>query len=164
MSAVLWHQAHADLRVRWKNSYMMPNALKLPESIEENAIEAKWTKAETQFIFDAKTLVISISSGTVAAGVLNGWIPLGQATDDQPEVVLHLGYSRPEASVREYIRKHAPQAAKVRLIDMGYAYKDRVESGCPFPCNPYYDLKAWRWLMMNPREVQHPVLFWNIGA
>jgi hypothetical protein len=33
----------------------------------------------------------------------------------------------------------------------------------PFPCNPYYDLKAWEWLMKNKGQLEEPILFWNIG-
>jgi hypothetical protein len=48
------------------------------------------------------------------------------------------------------------------VVDEGYAYGDRVDVACPFPCDPYYDLKAWKWL--TAREPREGILFWNIGS
>jgi hypothetical protein len=52
----------------------------------------------------------------------------------------------------------------VKFVDEGYAYGDRVSGTVPFPCNPYYDAKAWRWLERSASSLAGPVVFWNIGA
>jgi len=52
----------------------------------------------------------------------------------------------------------------VDIIDAGFEYTDKETFKCPFPCNPYYDRKAWRWLAENINSLAKPLLFWNIGA
>jgi hypothetical protein len=151
MSAVLFHQAKRHLREGFPDSYMMPNALKLSESVAENAKEAQRSDLPL-----SGTIVISISSGTVAAGVLCG------APADL-DCILHMGYSRSENKIREYVGQYTDRT--FRLIDEGYTYKDQAKCiDAPFPCNPYYDLKAWMWLVHNIQALRQPIVFWNIGA
>lgn len=168
-SAVLYHQAKKQLREFSADSYMMPNALKLAESIWANAAEAERTAP--MLPEEGGTLIISISSGTVAAGVLTGFMKAGIL--NRWGVILHMGYSRSQEAARSYLCKVGtiPDATKIKFIDEGYGYKDAVRDGLgtqyPFPINPYYDAKAWNWLH-NPQVLsklhQQPILFWNIGA
>lgn len=164
-SAILYHRASADLKDRGnlfrETVYMMPNALKLTESVDENAAEARRT---LPLLPPAGTLVISISSGTVAAGVLRGF---GAA---KYTAVLHMGYSRSHAATRDYIDRMATAGQffqplpSFRLVDEGYAYGDRVDVECPFPCNPWYDAKAFLWLKNHAPTLAKPIVFWSIGA
>jgi hypothetical protein len=60
----------------------------------------------------------------------------------------------------------APQdfiASNLELIDEGYAYADRVDTPVPFPCNPYYDRKAWKWIVENRAALPGEIVMWNIG-
>lgn len=155
-SAILYHRAKkymADL----KSSYMMPNALKLPETMRETAYEVHVTDMAK---FD--NIVIPISSGTVAAGVLQGLVK----KKHYPRIFIHLGYTRSKKAVRAYLRQNAPgfPQKRIKIIDEGYAYKDQARGSMvpPFPCNPYYDLKAWQWLLRARPKGR--TLFWNIGA
>jgi len=34
----------------------------------------------------------------------------------------------------------------------------------PFPCNEFWDKKAWYWLENNISKFKGKVLFWNIGG
>ncbi len=164
-SAVLYHTARKLLaQARPDDSYLMPNALKLPESITENAAEALRTAPNLP---GSGTLVISISSGTVAAGVLQGFAQAGLL--GRYDVILHMGYSRSQDATRAYMEKVSgiELGPQVRFIDEGYGYADSAKNAAaPFPCNPYYDLKAWKWLT-TPENfatiAKHPVVFWNIG-
>lgn len=159
MSAVLYHQAKKILGQLYDgNSYMMPNALKLPESVEETANEVG------EDCLDADAVIVPVSSGTIAAGVIRGFLN----ADRKPPFFLHLGYSRSHAELLSYIeskvgRKDLPP---IQLIDEGYAYKDKARAGetPSFPCSPYYDLKALRWWLEKGRDlVGGKVLLWNIG-
>jgi hypothetical protein len=159
-SAILFHGAKKALKERYPDSYMMPNALKLPESITENAAEVHRTELPVE-----GQLVISVSSGTIAAGVLKGFHERGMMPGW--DIILHMGYSRSPDALRAYIEKKAGIVLRdnVEIVDEGYGYKDRAKDvEAPFPCNQYYDLKTWKWLEQN---VQHfddrPILFWNIG-
>lgn len=163
-SAILYHQARKHLEQARPGGYLMPNALKLPESITENAAEAVRT---VDGLPTAGTLVISISSGTVAAGVLQGFARAGRL--DDYDVVLHMGYSRSQTATRDYIERVSGVQLhdRVRFVDEGYGYADAArEVVAPFPCNPFYDLKAWKWLSKeeNLNSLRPgPVVFWNIG-
>lgn len=162
-SSILYYRVRKILRESSPNSYMMPNALKLPESVTENAAEARRT-VESGAMPDHGTVVISISSGTVAAGVLKG---LASVVDfDRYHIVLHMGYSRSVNMARKYMESVSGVTLgyNVDFIDEGYAYKDRAKNvEVPFPCNDHYDLKAWKWLMANRSAMSGPVVFWNIG-
>jgi len=149
-SAILYHTARKLTEAR--NGVMIPNALKLAESVVETSKET--TLGERGF----ETVLIPISSGTIAAGVIRG---LGTA----PNYIIHLGYSRSHGEIRKYITDAAGIEARLTLIDEGYEYKDVAEDGPtpPWPCNPYYDLKAFRWWMKEGRKTYGSALLWNIG-
>lgn len=186
-SAVLYHSAKKYLRAHHAadgEAYMMPNALKLPESITENAAEAVRT-GHFGALPSEGALVISISSGTVAAGVLRGLVDTYKAWDcieapanffDSYKVFLHMGYSRSIDASRAYIEKMSGLTLptdRCVFVDEGYGYADRISAEehalIPFPCNPHYDGKAWNWLAKNNvaeqlHEEHGNVVLWNIGA
>lgn len=155
-SAILYHRARKLLKDTGQWSYMMPNALKLEESVEETAREVDITPACRV----CQDIIISISSGTIAAGVLRG-LARNQAF---PRVHIHMGYSRSHNAVTSYLQEYAPHFPQelLTLIDEGYGYADAAKGSAPFPCNAYYDLKAWNWAQKKDWEDAN-VLFWNIG-
>lgn len=164
-SAILYHTARKHLTEKFPGeSYLMPNALKLPESITENAAEAART---VPHLPEAGTLVLSISSGTVASGVLQGFQQAGVL--DRWDVILHMGYARSIDACRAYMEKAAGLTLgdRVRFVDEGYGYADAApeSAAVPFPCNPYYDAKAWAYLQQPGvlDAIEGPVVFWNIG-
>lgn len=160
-SCILFHAAKKEtLRL---GGYMMPNALKLEESVQETASEV--TEDMEQF----SGVVIPVSSGTIAAGVILGFL----RRDLHPVFWLHLGYSRSEEELRRYVVEYVlsrftiknDAKTDIRVIDEGYSYRDESVNGPtpPWPCNRYYDLKAFRWVQKNRSKLGESVLFWNIG-
>lgn len=163
-SAILYHSAKKILAERtWNEGIMVPNALKVEQSVDETAAEVlDYTPDE---YFDG-TWVVSISSGTIAAGVLKALAGVNYHTN----FIAHMGYSRSHDSATSYIMHKAGldmlwlRDNNFQLVDEGFDYKDSASaSGIPFPCNPYYDAKAWCWLERNIRQLRQPVIFWNIG-
>lgn len=185
-SAVIYHAAKRHL-ASWAASlpdnphaYMMPNALKLPEMIGETVAEVLRTPLPP-----VQTVVISASSGTIAAGVISGLCQLRY----RGRIIVHLGYSRGEGAVRNYMDgtveaiygkaavngAHPWTATGLRdflvwrtdyeLVDEGYAYGDEARGGPTpdWPCNRYYDLKAFRWWVANRRDYPGDALLWNVG-
>jgi len=147
-SCILYHAARKATEA--EGGYMMPNALKLTESVVETAREVPpgdWDR-----------VIIPASSGTIAAGVIRGM------SGRVGTFVIHLGYSRSLDEVRRYLRDASgvPDAT-VEVIDEGYAYKDVARPGDtpPWPCNAHYDLKAFRWWLGN--RAAGKTLFWNVG-
>jgi 1-aminocyclopropane-1-carboxylate deaminase/D-cysteine desulfhydrase-like pyridoxal-dependent ACC family enzyme len=163
-SFILYNQARTQLKELSPGAYLMPNALKLAESIEATAAEVRLARAVMRRIKPAH-VVVSVSSGTIAAGVLLGLQQLGLG----PKVWLHEGYSREERVLKKYLLNCVPDAAELidaaTVVDEGYAYKDTapVGSSAPFPCNQWYDLKAWAWLGRQVVSMHGNVLFWNVG-
>ena len=162
-SAILYHQA-SEAHRRLPDSYMIANALKLAESVEENCAEA----TRTIPLLPARgTVVISISSGTIVAGILQAFALAGA----DYQFLLHMGYSRSVEACRAYIEQQAccwEPLPVMTFVDEGYGYADRVDVPAPFPTNPYYDLKAWKWLAEDGcaerLASRGAVVFWNIGA
>lgn len=151
-SCILFHAARKETERR--GGYMMPNALKLQESVEETAKEARLARAG-----EYDTILIPASSGTIAAGVIKGF-------GLSPNYIIHLGYSRSHEEVKRYLREASGIDATITIIDEGYAYKDRAVDGetPPWPCNEYYDLKAFRWWRKFSGLYNYgKTLFWNIG-
>lgn len=165
-SAVLYHTARKTLPAQAAGSdwYMMPNALKLPEMVEETAAEVART-----VLPPVKTILIAISSGTIAAGVIQGLEKAGW----KGRIILHMGYARSEEQVLAYVEKMAqvpfhtiPWAGvDVELVNEGYEYKAVAKPGetPPWPCNAWYDLKAFRWWLREGRAKHGEALLWNIG-
>ena len=145
---------------------MMPNALKLEESVRETALEV----SRTEGVYDL--VLLPASSGTIAAGVIRGFLA---RPGPAPSFVVHLGYSRPTGAVLGYISKAAGiggvpgkfAASMLEVIDEKYAYSDVASAGPtpPWPCNQYYDLKTFRWWLRERGSYDRytSVLLWNIG-
>jgi hypothetical protein len=161
-SAILFHQARKATELR--GGYMMPNALKLDESVTETAKECRGIDPK-----QLSLVIVPASSGTIAAGVLKG---LSGQGFPEPTFLIHLGYSRSQPAVHAYLREMSGcgSGTRIRIVDEGYEYKDKAKPGetPPWPCNAYYDLKAFRWWLSFRAEWErsHPsssVLFWNVG-
>jgi hypothetical protein len=165
-SAILYHRAKKDL-ARANDSYMMPNALKLPEMVSETAAEVARTieNGSLDILGDDAPVLIAISSGTIAAGVIKGFTEAGQG---HRRFILHQGYDRPQGAVLRYVQNMAGipiRDMRITLINEGYGYKDVARQGetPPWPCNPYYDLKAFRWWLREGRDRFGSAIMWNIG-
>lgn len=159
MSAVLYNQAKKILTDNFPGgSIMMPNGLKLQESVDATAKEVMCVPTD----YIAGSWVISISSGTLAAGVIKGLA----GRNFTGKIILHMGYSRSSNTVMKYVSKMSGcDCNDLHIIDDGYEYKDKVDnSWIPFPCNEYYDAKAFTWLTDNVHKLKQPIVFWNIGS
>ena len=158
-----WFQARKELLEEFPNAYMLEQGLPFKQTVLE--VSKQVTKEMKKF----KTIVMCIGSGTMAAGVLKGL--------QQQNIVCDL-YGifvapKNEKKMKQKIYGMAGifnsgffnvYGGNLILVDTGCAYTDKEITKCPFPCNPYYDRKAWKWFMANKNDLEQPVLFWNIGA
>lgn len=158
-SCVLFHEAKRLTEAA--GGYMMPNALKLWESVEETAKEVLYTD-----LTGIEGILVPSSSATLAAGVLKGLVDVGRL---DMRVIIHLGYTRPLGAVMEYVHGLVPQypMSNITIVDEGYQYADKARDGAtpPWPCNPYYDLKAFRWWdkARHGTGWNGKMMLWNIG-
>lgn len=142
--------------------YMLPVGLKLREAVKANAKEALNVACNSDLLRRG-SCIVSASSGTIASGLWYAMLKM----NSQAKLYCHLGYDRPAESFLAYMGAMAGAIdSRIVIVNEHYAYKDKVDYPAPFPCNPYYDLKAWKWLNTMPdfHSLERPILFWNIGA
>jgi len=159
--AINFYRAQRRLREFDRDGVMLPQGLPFQETIDEVA-------KETENIPDVKTIVSCIGSGAMAAGVIKG-------LQKRKKFIVYYGIlvsPKDNIRMRNKILKMADAVddlfetnpIKLYIIDAGYEYTDKETEDCPFPCNPWYDRKAFRWMKNNIEKLPDPILFWNIGA
>lgn len=161
-SAILFHRAKRHLATTiHRPSYMMPNALKLDETVVETAEEVKRTFESHGKLIGKKPILIPASSGTIAAGVVKGLINIKAPNP----VIVHMGYSRSHSAITSYIHLMSGTSRSIQLLDEEYQYKDEAHPGPTpeWPCDRFYDLKAFRWWMAEGRQEVGECILWNIG-
>lgn len=138
------------------SAVLLPLGLPLDESIKETSEELLLTGIE-----NINTLVVSVGSGTICKGILLGI----SGMKNKPSVVgVACRTGDMKRKKRNILSNTLSFGTVFSLKDMGYDYMDKETISAPFPCNPFYDRKAWKWLYDNLDNVSHPVMFWNIGA
>jgi 1-aminocyclopropane-1-carboxylate deaminase/D-cysteine desulfhydrase-like pyridoxal-dependent ACC family enzyme len=107
------------------------------------------------------TVVVAVGSGTIAAGIVRAGVPRIKVVG----VMCRTGNK--EKKKREIInraRELGCPLAQLELVDPGYQYTEAAHIKCPFPSHPFYDKKAFKWMVENIEKLENPVLFWNIGS
>lgn len=149
------------------DSMMLPIGLRLADTVNETALEWKRTREQWEGVNGRPfgTIVVCVGSGTICAGLLKGTI--GSNID----IIGIMAYSGSLVKKRKEIcaKAHGPEGLffspyNLVLFKSEYQYTEEAETDCPFPCHPYYDLKAWEWLQNSITYLDMPVLFWNIGS
>ncbi len=134
---------------------LLPLGLPLPETISATHAIAK------SCVKEYKTIVACVGSGTIASGIYRATVP----EQTMYGVLCRSGdLERKKKQVAGSLLSAAFTKAKLEIIDVGFRYTDASAVQTPFPCHPYYDAKAWEWLVENKAVVETPVLFWNIGS
>lgn len=157
-----WYQSHKILLDRYgSKAELLPLGIPLKETVEETAKE--WQMASIFHNWSAT--ICCVGSGTIFAGLLKGWregdgemigvmCRTGNLGKKEQECLRKADVSRGTLLGRHY---------NMSLFDPGWEYTKPSKASCPFPCHPYYDLKAWQWLVEHLDEYADPILFWNIG-
>ncbi len=144
--------AAARVQARARGEHLLPLGLTLPETVTEVAAEMRRVRREAEFA----TLVVSVGTGTILSGLLAG-------LDGRPVSVWGITAGMSAERVRRRVAANLGGLPPLQLVVAGDYYTP-AEGEAPFPCHPYYDLKAWRWLETWGGSLAEPVLFWNIGA
>jgi len=148
------------------DSTMLPDKLRFVGATLSVAEELQYVEEDLL----KGTIVVAIGSGTIMSGVIKG---LADRKITPKYIVGPLCAS--EATVKSryrYIMElldkflSARFLAKARLIlvPSRWSYFKPIYVRTPFPCDPYYDRKAWYWLVKHIKNLPEPILFWNIGG
>jgi 1-aminocyclopropane-1-carboxylate deaminase/D-cysteine desulfhydrase-like pyridoxal-dependent ACC family enzyme len=161
MAKVNYHISKNMLRKEFgPSAVLLPLGIPLSETVVEVSKEF-----HASDLGRFRTIVVCVGSGTMTAGILRGIRETGYNISVRGilcrESCQKVVKKDMIVSKAGYLPLDPPD---FKLIDEGYEYTNKVEIDCPFPCNPYYDLKAWKWLMENKDGIEGPILFWNIGA
>jgi len=132
----------------WK---LLPLGLPLNETVLETFAQAR------KCIKDFPTIVVPIGSGTIACGI-------ARALYRNQRLIGVMSRTGDVRRKFKFVIKWCEYPTHVDIVDPGYPYTKKVDIKTPFPCNPYYDTKAWQWLLEHEDELEKPILFWNIGA
>jgi len=161
-----FYRARKQFMKDYPDGVMLPQGLPFDETVTE--VEGQVMLLPENVL--GGSLVISVGSGTMIAGVLKGLKKRRVLSQNvygvlvAPKNILKkkkFVYSK--AGVVD-VGLFCDKLEKVNFIDAGYEYVQREECDVPFPCNSYYDRKAWQWLMNNIEKLKEPILFWNIGG
>lgn len=156
-TAILYAQARKDLETI-EESYMLPLGLVCIETV---LAVAKVAQELPRF----GTIVVCTGTGTIAAGILAG---LTEKNTPNELFGISCGMNLEKQTKRiKGLLKQVGEEGKMKLLRLGMADKDYYTPETfpsPFPSHPYYDRKAWRWLLLNQGGLVEPILFWNIGA
>lgn len=161
-----FYRARKHLEAKYSKTKMLPLGLTFQETVE---------KVSKQVIISDRdllkgTIVSCVGSGAMLAGVLKGCHQVG----DRPDCYGILVSDKNDQTMRKKILKMSGLSDNYSLfngldlslsvVNAGYEYTEKEEIDCPFPCNPYYDRKAWKWLVERINSLKEPILFWNIGT
>jgi hypothetical protein len=165
MARVNWNVSNRIMLKNYHHRFLLlPLGLPLPETIEETRRE--YDRTIHSLGYSPATVVVCVGSGTIAAGLLRAI---------KPETYL-IGVMCRKGHIykkRKMIYDKSGRAdggllgtGLLELFNPGYEYTElpRDRTPAPFPCNPWYDLKAWEWLVKNVHLLKPPILFWNIGG
>lgn len=138
----------------------LPAGLKFDYTVEEVAKQVHNVPAEAL----GGTVVICTGSGMMAAGVLTGLSEL----DISQDVVGVIVHPKSKSNLKKFILSKSEMdpfhRIKFNIVDHGYEYTEQENCDVPFPCCPYYDRKAYKWMIDNIDKLKKPILFWNIGS
>jgi len=165
-ASVNFHRAKKMLR---PGDYLMPLGLPLEESVRASEKELLHTIAH-QIL--PNTIVVCVGSGTICAGLVRGIFSAKSSGLQTWNPTLFGVLSRtgsPEAKKRSIVKKAGipffPNMQRILILeDPGWNYTELCKIKSPFPCHPYYDKKAWKFLAERVYNFKKPILFWNIGS
>jgi len=132
---------------------LLPFGMECHESINAIAAEAATVPVS---LCCRGTLIVPCGSGVTLAGVLRG-LPV------KPRSIIGVSSGRSVLNIEKCIRRYV-DTSKLKIVAPSMPYDKFPLIDCPFPVDPYYDLKAWKFLSDNVAQLVEPILFWNIGG
>jgi hypothetical protein len=153
--------ALAKRKMKELDGIMLPQGLVCAESVDAVAREASTVPIELL----RGSVIACTGTGTILSGILLGLATLPLvfgvsaciSNEKKWQNIQHM------TALASFEKKYEIQA-KLTLVPEIMGYYEACEIEVPFPCSPFYDAKAFLWLLQNLNILKDPVLFWNIGA
>jgi 1-aminocyclopropane-1-carboxylate deaminase/D-cysteine desulfhydrase-like pyridoxal-dependent ACC family enzyme len=148
-------QRQAAKLVEAANALMVPFGCDCPEAVA--AVQKEAARLDPALVYGG-TVVVPCGSGVTLAGILRG-LP----TRPHRVIGVSIG-SSPRTILKRLARHGVSDVAGVELRAPEKLYHEAANVFCPFPCNEYYDIKAWKVAVGEVEKLREPILFWNIGG
>lgn len=104
-------------------------------------------------------LVISSGSGVTTTAAVNAFLRNNPAGKVFAITVGTVG------GVTKTLTNRGRMHENVSIIQSPWKFNDLMKDrGAPFPCNQFWDKKAWCWLEDNASSLKGQTLFWNLGG
>jgi len=141
-----------------KDCVMLPQGLPFNDTVKATAIEYQQTIKK----ITPKKIVLCVGSGAMCAGLLSvSSLPIFG-------ILVHKkNCMRKKQQIEQRSGKFFSDLfpiSNLTILDQGWEYTQKASVKPPFPCNKYYDAKAWQYLVENIKTLGDDILFWNIGA
>lgn len=138
-----------------RGGFMIPFGFECPEAVKAVEDEAKTISAR---MVEGGTVVVACGSGVTLAGLLRG-LP------GEPNRIIGVSVGRAVKNIHRCVVRFVgavPTHLEIRPARL--AYRNRSLEEAPFPCNAWYDLKAWEVIAEEIDTLTKPILFWNVGG
>ncbi len=111
-------------------------------------------------------LVVSSGSGVTCLGMIQEHEPWPSLFEPTHNRTFHTVCVSSEASIKKKFSKYQIHSSnQIEIVKSEYEFDDMMNwYETPFPCNEFWDKKAWYWLEQNISKFDGKVLFWNIGG
>ena len=66
---------------------------------------------------------------------------------------------------KKFLKHQIQPSEQIEIVKSEFEFDDMMESyETPFPCNEFWDKKAWYWLEKNIQKFEGEILLWNLGG
>jgi len=169
------NRARKIFEVNYTDGIWLPNGLRFQETLYE--VEKEFCYSIEQIILPS-SIVINVGSGVMLAGILRGLHTLQLKmekiigilahnelnTEIKKRTILKMAGFNQNVFPLFFSNNLSDITNTFEIVSGNYEYHEKAIANAPFPCNPYYDLKAFEYLKKNIEYLPKPILFWNIGA
>ena len=142
--------------------------IRLPYAFDHSAYIDTQRKRfrEVKEKLDFDHLVVSSGSGVTCLGMLLEHDPFPSLFEPDNKRTFHTVCVSSESSIKKKFSKYQMyDTDNVEIVKSEFAFDDKMEwYDTPFPCNEFWDKKAWYWLEQNISKFDGDILFWNIGG
>lgn len=144
-----------------KNYHYIPVGLRLYESKTEHM-----NMVENMDLLDGATLIVCVSSGTIASGILAGILKNNYSTNFVGVLVHNFKkrYDKILNEAKQIVGVYKKPKSSYNIVDYGFKYNQKAKIYVPFPCDEFLDRKAFQFMIENINRLPEPVVFWNIGG
>jgi len=142
--------------------------IRLPYAFDHSAYidtqRKRFREVKKEINFDH--LVVSSGSGVTCLGLLLEHEPYQSLFEPNNKRTFHTVCVSSESSIRKKFSKYqVHDSSNIEIVKSEFAFDDKMEwYNTPFPCNEFWDKKAWYWLEQNISKFKGDILFWNIGG